>query len=213
LQIGSLPPFSLAQLHGNARPCSETSSSTAKCDATDPASEESKQTGKQQLSQDQQRQVTKLKQRDQEVRAHEAAHMAAAGGLASGGASFSYERGPDGRLYAVGGEVGIDTSAIKGDPEATLRKAQQIRAAALAPAQPSAQDQAVAAQAAAMEAAARSELAAQGEQDNAQTSGAKTATNNNSVQKNIESEAVNRYQEVAASGAEESDKGGINLRV
>ena len=107
------------------------------------------------------KQLQELRSRDLEVRTHEQAHLAAAGALATSGPAFDYERGPDGRLYAVGGEVHIDTSAESGDPEATLDKARQIRRAALAPAQPSAQDQAVAAQAAALEAQARLELAAQ----------------------------------------------------
>ncbi len=51
-----------------------------------------------------------------------------------------------------------DTSPVPGDAEATIRKAQTIRAAALAPANPSAQDRAVAAAATPMEAAARREL-------------------------------------------------------
>lgn len=94
--------------------------------------------------------IEELKARDREVRAHEAAHKSAAGSLARGGPSYSYQRGPDGVSYAIGGEVQIDLSPVPGNPEATLRKAQQIRAAALAPAQPSAQDYAVAAQAAQM---------------------------------------------------------------
>jgi hypothetical protein len=71
------------------------------------------------------------------------------------GASFSYQRGPDGRFYAVGGEVSIDTSPVPGDPQATASKAEQIQRAALAPAQPSGQDRAVAAQAARMAMEAR----------------------------------------------------------
>lgn len=78
--------------------------------------------------------------------------------LAKGGPSFTFQRGSDGRLYAVGGEVNIDTSEASGDPEATIQKARQIRAAANAPANPSAQDRAVAAQATRMEAQARREL-------------------------------------------------------
>ena len=102
--------------------------------------------------------LAKLKARDREVRAHEAAHAAAAGPLAKGGPSFTFQRGSDGRLYAVGGEVNIDTGGISGDPEATIQKARQLRAAANAPANPSAQDRAVAAQATRMEAQARREL-------------------------------------------------------
>lgn len=96
------------------------------------------------------REIADLKARDQRVRAHEAAHLTAAGGLARGGASYTYERGPDGNAYAVGGEVSIDTSPVPGNPAATLAKAQRIQAAALAPADPSSQDRSVAAAAGAM---------------------------------------------------------------
>ncbi|MEE9343175.1 MAG: putative metalloprotease CJM1_0395 family protein [Gammaproteobacteria bacterium] len=109
------------------------------------------------LTEDEQKQVEELKLRDREVRTHEAAHKSAAGSLAKGGAQFSYQTGPDGHRYAVGGEVNIDTSKEQ-DPAATIRKAQQIRRAANAPAEPSSQDRAVAAQAAKMEAEARQEL-------------------------------------------------------
>lgn len=104
-----------------------------------------------------QKDLEKLKATDREVRTHEAAHQSASGGLASGGASFTYEQGPDGQLYAVGGEVKIDTSEGS-TPMETLLKARQIRAAALAPSQPSAQDRAVAMLASRMEAKATQEL-------------------------------------------------------
>lgn len=112
----------------------------------------------QKLETEQQAEIAKLRKRDQEVRTHEQAHIAAAGGIAKGGATFSFQRGPDGKQYAVGGEVNIDTSPVSGNPQATIRKAQQIRAAALAPANPSAQDRAVAASATALEAQARQEI-------------------------------------------------------
>jgi len=99
-----------------------------------------------------------IKERDREVRQHEQAHLAAGGSHVRGGASFSYERGPDGRQYAVGGEVQIDTSAVAGDPAATIRKMQAVQRAALAPAEPSVQDRSVAAEAAQTEAEARREL-------------------------------------------------------
>jgi len=101
--------------------------------------------------------IQQLAQRDREVRAHEAAHKGVAGQYATGAAQFSYTRGPDGRQYATGGEVGIDAS-VPGDPADAIRKAQIIRRAALAPAQPSGQDRAVAAQATQMEAQARADL-------------------------------------------------------
>ncbi len=108
---------------------------------------------------DEQRVVQQLQARDRQVRSHEQAHLAASGGLANGGPGFTFTTGPDGRRYAVGGEVRIDTSGVPGDPEATIRKAQQIRRAALAPADPSARDQQIAAQATVMEQQARAELA------------------------------------------------------
>lgn len=97
--------------------------------------------------------VRKLQARDAEVRQHEAAHMAAAGGHGSG-ASYDYQTGPDGRRYAVGGEVQVSIPS-GGSPEEMIRNAQTMRAAALAPADPSSQDMAVASQAAQMEAQAR----------------------------------------------------------
>lgn len=120
-------------------------SSKKKDPLSDPNSEESAQ-------------VRKLQARDREVRAHEAAHLSAAGQHARGGATFTYEQGPDGRLYAVGGEVSIDTSPVSGDPEATLAKAEAIQRAALAPASPSSQDQSVAAHAGKMAVEARAEI-------------------------------------------------------
>jgi len=111
-----------------------------------------------QLTPDQQRRVTELKSRDREVRSHEQAHLAAAGPYARGGPTYEYSIGPDGRQYAVGGEVQIDVSPVADDPEATIRKAQVVRAAASAPAEPSGQDRQVAAAAAQMEANARAEL-------------------------------------------------------
>lgn len=109
------------------------------------------------LSPEEKRVVSQLQSRDAEVRAHEQAHIAASGGLASG-ASYSYQEGPDGRRYAVGGEVGISMSSGS-TPDETIQKAQQVRSAALAPAQPSGQDRAVAAAASQMEAQALRERA------------------------------------------------------
>jgi hypothetical protein len=108
------------------------------------------------LEQEQQ-EIRELAALDREVRSHEQAH-AAVGGKYAGSPVYEFVRGPDGVSYAVGGEVSIDTSPIPGDPEATIAKAQQIRRAASAPAEPSPQDRRVAAEAALMEAEARSEL-------------------------------------------------------
>jgi hypothetical protein len=118
--------------------------------------------GKPTLSaEEQQQQVDELKKRDQEVRRHEQAHKAAAGSHAAGGPSFEYQTGPDGKRYAVGGEVPIDTSPVQGNPRATITKMQQLRRAALAPANPSGTDRQVAARASQAEREARAELAEQ----------------------------------------------------
>ncbi len=92
------------------------------------------------------------------MRNHERAH-AAVGGQYAGAPVYQYERGPDGVSYAVSGEVSISTGAVSGDPQATISKAQQIKRAALAPADPSPQDRRVAANATQMEFEARQELA------------------------------------------------------
>ncbi len=110
-----------------------------------------------QLEQDQ-RIIGRLAARDREVRAHEQAH-ASVGGQLAGSPSYEFQRGPDGVSYAVGGEVSISTSGVPGDPEATIAIAQQIRRAALAPADPSSQDRAVAAGAASLETQAIAQLA------------------------------------------------------
>jgi len=113
--------------------------------------------GASELDLEQQRQVNDLKKTDQKVKAHERAHMASGAGLVMGGANYQYQRGPDGKMYAVGGEVKIDTSREK-DPKDTVTKMQQVKRAALAPAQPSSQDRSVAARASQIEAEARAEL-------------------------------------------------------
>jgi len=104
--------------------------------------------------------VAELQATDRNVRAHEAAHLAAAGGLATGAAEFTYATGPDGQRYAVGGEVNINVSQGQ-TPEETLARAEQIQRAALAPADPSPQDLSVAAMAGQMAAQARQEIAQQ----------------------------------------------------
>ena len=102
------------------------------------------------ISPEDKKQIAQLKKQDAEVRRHEQAHMAASGSFGKGAPTFEYKKGPDGKQYAVGGHVEIDTAEVEGDPEATLKKARVIRQAALAPKEPSAQDQKVAREAAQM---------------------------------------------------------------
>ena len=108
------------------------------------------------LTPDDKQVVLRLVARDTAVRAHEAAHQAAARGL-GGAASFSYETGPDGRRYAVGGEVPVAIRSGR-TPQETIANAQVVRSAALAPADPSSQDMAVASQATQIEAEARQQI-------------------------------------------------------
>ncbi len=110
------------------------------------------------LTEEEQKQVESLQARDREVRQHEQAHVSAAGGYVTGGPTYSFQRGPDGKRYAVGGEVKIDTSPVEGDPEATAQKARIVRSAALAPAGPSSQDLRGAANATKMEQEALAQL-------------------------------------------------------
>lgn len=121
--------------------------------------------GNSDLTPKQQKVVTELKQIDQQVRDHEAAHMAAGGTLVRGGVSYDYQTGPDGKRYAVGGEVQIDTTPVEDDPKATMLKAERIKSAALAPADPSSQDLAVAAAATQMQMQAQQELTQQSMQN------------------------------------------------
>jgi hypothetical protein len=114
--------------------------------------------GFQRISPEDQQKITELKARDAEVRQHEQAHLRAAGQYATSGASFEYEVAPDGQQYAIGGEVSLDISPVANDPKATIRKAETIKKAALAPAQPSGQDYRVAARADQMKAKAEQEL-------------------------------------------------------
>ncbi|WP_170228280.1 putative metalloprotease CJM1_0395 family protein [Denitratisoma oestradiolicum] len=120
------------------------------------------------LTPEQQRQVQELRQIDQRVRAHEQAHISAGHGVITSGASFAYTYGPDGRQYAVSGEVGIDTSA-EDKPEANIDKGQRIQAAALAPRDPSPQDRSVAAIGARLEDRGYADLALQRQQEQTQS--------------------------------------------
>lgn len=109
------------------------------------------------LTAEERQRLDDLKKQDQEVKAHEQAHIAAGGDAVRGAAAYQYQTGPDGQQYAVGGEVQIDVSPER-TPQATIRKMEQVIRAALAPAQPSGTDRAVAARAAQVEARARLQM-------------------------------------------------------
>jgi hypothetical protein len=101
--------------------------------------------------------IRSLESRDKAVRNHENAH-AGVGGSFTGAPSYSYEIGPNGKKYAVDGEVSIDLTPIAGEPAQTIAKMNKVQAAALAPANPSAQDIRVAASAASIILEAQAEL-------------------------------------------------------
>lgn len=130
-----------------------------KDNADDPSAgkEDAENKQQEQKKQADDKEIKKLENRDREVKAHEQAH-AATGGQYAGSPSYEFKTGPDGQQYAVGGEVSIDISKEK-TPEATLRKMQQVRAAALAPAEPYSQDLRVASEATQKAADARAEIA------------------------------------------------------
>lgn len=111
--------------------------------------------GEAELSESEQRTLQELKRIDDRVRSHEQSHLAAAGQYARGGISLEYVTGPDGQRYAVGGSVELDTGEAA-TPQETIRKMQQVKQAATAPANPSPQDQQVAVEATRKLAEARS---------------------------------------------------------
>jgi len=153
-----VPPHSqssaLDKLHKTQKLTSQPSESDKKVDEKSKIAADQKK-----KEQEVQQVIQQLKSRDLEVKNHEQAHLAAGGQYVTSGANYVYQTGPDGNRYAIGGEVGIDTSPVPGSPEATLLKAQQIQSAALAPAQPSSQDHSVARAAMQMANNARVELA------------------------------------------------------
>ena len=120
--------------------------------------------GEDNLSEEEKQQVQELQRRDREVKAHEQAHIAASAGLA-GAPSYEYQTGPDGKRYAVGGEVSL-RSGGSSDPETALREAETIKRAATAPAEPSSTDRAVAAQASADINRLKAEKSAQNREEN-----------------------------------------------
>ena len=135
-----------------------------------------------------------MKKIDQKVKAHEQAHISAGGGLVRGGASYTYQIGPDGNQYAVGGEVKIDTSADSSNLQSTIQKMEQVKRAALAPADPSSQDRSVASSADNTIAIARQEKA---------TTASKTSGSKESV---LKSNKLDVYKKTVQSSESSGNK-------
>lgn len=196
-----LSPEAQAQLQrseGEVRPSEPTQSSEAEqAEDTEQAEEaerakEAEQAEEAQspdgLSSEERAQVKAMAARDAEVRAHEQAHKAVGGAL-TGSITYTTEKGPDGKDYAIGGHVPIDVSPGR-SPEETVQKAARIQAAALAPADPSPADKSVAAKAAQMASDAR---VAAADQARAESEAAR------------EAEAEQKAATDAAQAAEEAD--------
>ena len=164
-----------------------------------------------QLTEEEQKQIDELKARDREVKTHEQAHIAAGGSYVKGGATYDYQTGPDGKQYAVGGSVNIDTSPVDGDPEATIAKAQVVIKAALAPAEPSGQDQKVASAARQMMSEARKELTSQNNEEinadtNTDTENKTGSVEESSDTSNKETAAVNTDSSTSSANTNISSK-------
>jgi hypothetical protein len=165
-------PFFEIEKKGKSASTKQSKTSTSSS-STEKASSTASSTST--LSDAEQSEIAKLKVIDSEVHAHEQAHMAAGGGLVKGGPTYSYTNGPDKKRYATAGEVSIDASPVKNDPEATIMKEERVKRAAMAPAKPSSQDYAVASAATQVIVQAQMELARQKMQSTSESSGSITS--------------------------------------
>lgn len=144
-----------------------------------------------QLTADERIELNKLQAIDAKVRAHEAAHQS--GAAAAGGASFTYQKGADGVMYAVGGEVPVRI-ASGSTPHESIANAQAAITTALAPADPSPQDISVASQARVILMKAQQELAKQIQEE---------ASNSEGFFEN----AIKRFEENSSSQSEDKNNG------
>ncbi|WP_026804381.1 putative metalloprotease CJM1_0395 family protein [Aliarcobacter lanthieri] len=79
---------------------------------------------------DYQRVLNRFQNRDSEVKAHEQLHASLA--TTTTPINYDYQVGPDGKLYAIGGSVRLDTSIPK-DESAAIQKLDELKKAAAAP--------------------------------------------------------------------------------
>ncbi|MGB5866535.1 MAG: putative metalloprotease CJM1_0395 family protein [Arcobacteraceae bacterium] len=87
--------------------------------------------------------LEKFKNKDAQIRTHEQVHASI--GHTTSPISYSYQQGPDGKMYAVGGNVRMDTS-IPDDPKAAAFKLDVLQKAASGPADTSGADNMIATQ-------------------------------------------------------------------
>jgi hypothetical protein len=80
--------------------------------ATAPVAEPRAPIGERELSADEERIQQQMRSRDRELRVQERAYVLLGGTLLRTLPSHTYERGPDGRFYAIAAEATIDTSSV-----------------------------------------------------------------------------------------------------
>ena len=85
--------------------------------------------------------LAKFRNKDASIKSHEQSHAAMA--TTTSPISYNYQEGPDGKMYAVGGSVRLDTS-IPADTEAAIAKIDRIKAASTGVDNPSGADMAIA---------------------------------------------------------------------
>lgn len=110
-----------------------------------------------QLQVQQERALKQLTSLDKKVREHEQLHKNLLGEHAAGDIQYRLTVGPDGLDYATGGSVPVNLAPAE-TPEETVKKAQIIQRAALAPDEPSDADFEVATKAAKLESEATKAL-------------------------------------------------------
>lgn len=109
------------------------------------------------LSEAERQEVRRLRSQERRLSMAQNAQRQLAGPYARS-VSRSFRNGPDGVGYAVDGSISLDTTASS-SPQENLKKAQTLRAAAMASGQPSASDMEAIARANQMEAKAQLEMA------------------------------------------------------
>jgi hypothetical protein len=139
---------------------STSTTSQSESSSTETQSTTSQSQASTELTPEQMRQIASLQRIDALVRQHEQMHVAAGGSVITSGPNYSYAYGPDGKQYAVSGEVGIDTSPGS-KPQENIDKGRMIQRAALAPPDPSPQDLQAAAVGGQLEAQGHTDLVAE----------------------------------------------------
>lgn len=188
INLGREQPLSPAEQFAQLQSAGQTPEGTDSTGTTQEAEEEKevdpntpRAANGEPLTEEEQAELQDMKRRDEEVRVHEQAHQSAGGQYASA-PHYEYENGPDGKRYVTDGSVNIDVGE-ESDPQATIAKMQVVKRAALAPAQPSAQDRRVYAEASQKEAEARRELNEQRQEEAASaTQGADAAQGTEATQ-------------------------------